>query len=152
MLTQTFRNEGITVLDDLSYDHIEQTPKGIALSIYKDGQLQVIEAEQVLASSGRTPNIEGLGLEEAGVVLNEHGGIKIDDRMRTSKPGVYAAGDITAQDQFVYMAAYGAKIASQNALNGDSLKYDNTVISGSPSESSRDRVTIVTWTPARANI
>ncbi len=88
----------------------------------------MIEAEQVLASSGRTPNIEGLGLEEAGVALNGHGGVKIDDCMRTSMPGVYAAGDITAQDQFVYMAAYGAKIASQNALNGDSLKYDNTAM------------------------
>ena len=127
-LTQYFRDEGITVLDSLSYDRIEKTPSGIGLSIHKDGRLQVIEAEQVLASSGRAPNIEGLGLEAAGVVLNGHGGIKIDDHMRTSKPGVYAAGDVTAQDQFVYMAAYGAKIASQNALNGDSLKYDRTVM------------------------
>ena len=88
----------------------------------------MIEAEQVLAASGRVANIEGLGLEEAGITLNERGGIKIDDRMRTSRPGVYATGDVTAQDQFVYMAAYGAKIASQNALNGDSLKYDNTAM------------------------
>ena len=127
-LTQYFRDEGITVLDSLSYDRIEKTPSGIALSIHRDGRLQVIEAEQVLASSGRTPNIEGLGLEDVGIALNRHGGVKIDDRMRTSKPGVYAAGDVTAQDQFVYMAAYGAKIASQNALNGDSLKYDNTAM------------------------
>ena len=98
------------------------------LSIQKEGRLQVIEAEQVLAASGRVANIEGLGLEKAGITLNEHGGIKIDDRMRTSIPGVYAAGDVTAKDQFVYMAAYGAKIASQNALNGDSLKYDNTAM------------------------
>ncbi len=127
-LTQYFRDEGITVLDSLSYDRIEKTPSGIALSIHQDGRLRVIEAEQVLASSGRTPNTEGLGLDEAGVALNGHGGIIIDDRMRTSKPDVYAAGDVTAEDQFVYMAAYGAKIASHNALNGDSLKYDNTAM------------------------
>ena len=127
-LTQFLRDEGITILDDLTYDHIEQTQTGVVLSIQKEGRLQVIEAEQVLAASGRVANIEGLGLEEAGITLNEHGGIKIDDRMRTSIPGVYAAGDVTAQDQFVYMAAYGAKIASQNALNGDSLKYDNTAM------------------------
>ncbi len=127
-LTQFLRDEGVTVLDSLSYDHIKQTRSGVALAIQKDGRLQVIEAEQVLTSSGRTPNIEGLGLEKAGIALNDHGGIKIDDRMRTSKLGVYAAGDITAQDQFVYMAAYGAKIASNNALNGDSLRYDNTAM------------------------
>ncbi len=127
-LTQFLRDEGITILDDLSYDHIEQTPSGVALSIQKEGRLQVIEAEQVMVATGRKPNIEGLGLEDAGINLNEQGGIKIDDHMRTSRPGIYATGDVTAKDQFVYMAAYGAKIASQNALNGDSLKYDNTAM------------------------
>lgn len=44
--------------------------------------------------------------------------------MRTTKPDVYAAGDVTGRDQFVYMAAYGAKIAAENALNGDSRRYN----------------------------
>jgi mercuric reductase len=48
--------------------------------------------------------------------------------MRTSKTGVYAAGDVTGQDQFVYMAAYGARIAAQNALNGDGKRYDATAM------------------------
>ena len=48
--------------------------------------------------------------------------------MRTSKPGVYAAGDVTGRDQFVYMAAYGAKIAAENALNGDGRRYDATAM------------------------
>src|SRR3546814_17495253 len=48
--------------------------------------------------------------------------------MRTSKPGVYAAGDVTGRDQYVYMAAYGAKLAALNALNGDSLVYDNSAM------------------------
>jgi len=48
--------------------------------------------------------------------------------MRTSREGVYAAGDVTGTDQFVYMAAYGAKIAARNAMNGNSLTYDNAVM------------------------
>ena len=48
--------------------------------------------------------------------------------MRTSKTGVYAAGDVTGKDQFVYMAAYGAKLAAKNALNGDGLRYDNSAM------------------------
>ena len=56
------------------------------------------------------------------------GAIIVDDHMRTSVRGVYAAGDVTGRDQFVYMAAYGAKIAAKNALNGDSLRYDNSAM------------------------
>ena len=48
--------------------------------------------------------------------------------MRTTAPSIYAAGDVTGQDEFVYMAAYGAKLATKNALNGDSLRYDNSAM------------------------
>ena len=48
--------------------------------------------------------------------------------MRTTRAGIYAAGDVTGRDQFVYMAAYGAKLAAKNALNSDSLRYDNAAM------------------------
>src|SRR5260370_42385405 len=48
--------------------------------------------------------------------------------MRTTRAGIYAAGDVTGRDQFVYMAAYGAKLAAKNALKGDSLRYDNSAM------------------------
>jgi mercuric reductase len=48
--------------------------------------------------------------------------------MRTTRATVYAAGDVTGRDQFVYMAAYGAKLAAKNALKGDSLRYDNSAM------------------------
>jgi mercuric reductase len=82
----------------------------------------------VLMTTGRAPNTAGLGLTEVGITLTTNGGIMVDDRMRTSKSGVYAAGDVTGRDQFVYMAAYGAKLAALNALNGNSLIYDNTTM------------------------
>jgi mercuric reductase len=82
-------------------------------------------AEKLLIATGRSPNVEQLGLAEAGVRQGKSGAIEVDDRMRTSRPGTYAAGDVTGRDQFVYMAAYGAKLAAKNALNGDGLIYDN---------------------------
>ena len=48
--------------------------------------------------------------------------------MTSSRKGVYAAGDVTGTDQFVYMAAYGAKLAAKNALNGNSSSYDNGIM------------------------
>jgi mercuric reductase len=127
-LTGYLRDEGITVRTGLGYRRIDRGAEGIALTIDVDGTTDVVVAKHVLLTTGRTPNTGGLGLEEAGIDLTPTGAITVDDRMRTSKPGVYAAGDVTGRDRFVYMAAYGAKLAALNALNGDSLVYDNSAM------------------------
>ncbi|MFB9981573.1 bifunctional organomercurial lyase/mercury(II) reductase MerBA [Mesorhizobium kowhaii] len=127
-LTGYFKDEGITVISGIAYRAIRQTEHGIALTVARDGQETTIDADQVLIATGRTPNIEGLALAEHGIAALPQGGIIVDDRMRTTRPGIYAAGDVIGQDQFVYMAAYGAKLAAKNALNGDSLRYDNSAM------------------------
>ncbi len=127
-LTSYFEDEGIDVVAGITYRTIRRTEDGVALTVARDGQTITIEADQVLIATARTPNIEGLGLAEHGIVVSQSGGIVVDDRMRTTKAGIYAAGDVTGRDQFVYMAAYGAKLAAKNALNGDSLRYDNSAM------------------------
>lgn len=127
-LTGYLREEGITVLDGLSYQDIRKADDGIVLKATKDGQDVAIVTEQVLVTTGRRPNTSGMALEENGVELLPNGGIKVNDRMRSTHPNVYAAGDVTGTDQFVYMAAYSAKIASKNAMNGDSMIYDNSAM------------------------
>jgi mercury(II) reductase len=123
-----FEDEGITVVAGIAYRAIRKTETGVALTVARDGQNTTIDADRVLITTGRTPNTEGLGLTEHGIALSPKGGIVVDDRMRTTGPGIYAAGDVTGRDQFVYMAAYGAKLAAKNALNGDSLRYDNSAM------------------------
>lgn len=127
-LTGYFVDEGIAVRDGLSYRKIEQMSEGIALSTMVGGRAETITAERVLATTGRRPNTQGFGFVERGVELSPNGGVKVDDRMRTTKLGIYAAGDVTGRDQFVYMAAYGARIAALNALNGNSKRYDATAM------------------------
>lgn len=127
-LTKYLIDEGVVVWSDLAYLGIGPADDGVVLAVEKDGRSVSLRAERVLYAAGRTPNTAGLGLAGAGVKLAPGGDIIIDERMRTTKPGVYAAGDVTGQDQFVYMAAYGAKIAAFNALNGDSLVYDRTAM------------------------
>ena len=127
-LTGYFEDEGITVVSGITYRAIRTTGGGISLTVMRDDQDVTIDADQVLITTGRTPNIEGLGLAEHGIAVSPTGGIVVDDRMRTTRAGVYAAGDVTGRDQFVYMAAYGAKLAAKNALNGDSQRYDNSAM------------------------
>jgi mercuric reductase len=62
------------------------------------------------------------------VALQAGGGIRVDDYLKTSNSAIYAAGDVTGRHQFVYMAAYGAKLAALNALNGDTHRYDATAM------------------------
>jgi mercuric reductase len=127
-LTGYFEDEGITVVSGIAYRAIRKTENGVSLTVARDGQNTTIDAEQVLIATGRAPNIEGLGLTEHGIAVSPKGGIVVDDRMRTTRAGIYAAGDVIGRDQFVYMAAYGAKLAAKNALNGDSLRYDNSAM------------------------
>ena len=127
-LTGYFEDEGITVVSGIAYRAVKKTDDGVSLTVTRDGQDVAIDADQVLATTGRTTNIEGLGLPEHGIAVSVEGSIVVDDRMRTTKADVYAVGDVTGRDQFVYMAAYGAKLAAKNALNGDSLRYDNSAM------------------------
>jgi pyruvate/2-oxoglutarate dehydrogenase complex dihydrolipoamide dehydrogenase (E3) component len=124
-LAGCFRAEGIVLRENVKPQVIRKTARGIALDIRDEGKDDTLAAEMVLVTTGRRPNTEGLGLAESGVALLPNGAIKVDEHMRTTRAGVYAAGDVTGRDPFVYMAAYGAKIAAKNALNGDSFRYEN---------------------------
>jgi mercuric reductase len=124
-LTGYLREEEIEVRCDLSYDSIRRTEQGIALRIYTNGQTQELTAEQVLVATGRTPNTGGLDLEIAEVATDERGAIVVDGYLQTTRTGVYAAGDVTGRDEYVYMAAYGAKLAAENVLEGNSRRYDS---------------------------
>ena len=126
-LQESLEAEGVSVLCGAVYKSITNNGD-ICLGYERDGTHHDLIAEQVLVATGRRPNSDDLGLEEMGVELLPNAGIKVDDRMRTTRTGVYAAGDVTGRDMFVYMAANGARIASENALNGDSQRYDNSAM------------------------
>ncbi|MEQ9191132.1 MAG: mercury(II) reductase [Alphaproteobacteria bacterium] len=127
-LTGYLRDDGMQIRDGLSYQAITNTGHGVALEVVDDDVTDTIEADAVLVATGRRPNTDGLGLGEAGIDLSPGGAVQVDDRQRTTRTGVYAAGDVTGRNMFVYMAAHSARIAAENALNGDNRRYDASVI------------------------
>ncbi len=94
----------------------------------QDGQEMAFDADQLLVAAGRRPSTAGIGLEEAGVKLGKRGEILVDETLRTENPYIYAAGDVTGQDMFVYVAAYGGGLAAENALTGGGRVYDASYI------------------------
>ena len=127
-LTAVFRDEGITMHCAITYDACRKGPDGAVLCIEEGGKKLELSADHLVVATGRAPNTEGLGLARMGIATDKRGAIIVGDDMQTTLPGVYAAGDVTNRDQFVYMAAYGAKLAALNALNGDGLVYDNSAM------------------------
>lgn len=127
-LTETLRAEGLTILDGVRYDAARRDGDRAGLTVTVDGASRELTADHLVLTTGRAPNTEGLGLTEMGVETDRRGAIKIDDDMATTRPGIYAAGDVTDRDQFVYMAAYGAKLAARNAVLGGAERYDNVAM------------------------
>ncbi len=126
-LEAAFAAEGIGVVKGIEYRTIRHDG-GVHLEVGAQDGVRVLEADKVLVATGRRANTKGLGLEDLQIMLTERGGIAVDEYMRTTRPGVYAAGDVTGRHMFVYMAAYGAKIAALNALEGDRHAYDATAM------------------------
>jgi mercuric reductase len=127
-LADAFRAEGITLYCGVTYDACEASSGGAVLCIEEAGKRLRLSADHLVVTAGRAPNTEGLGLADMGIETDARGAIMVGDDMATTWPGVYAAGDVTDRDQFVYMAAYGAKLAARNAVLGGAERYDNAAM------------------------
>lgn len=71
--------------------------------------------DEVLVAAGRSPNVEGLGLEEAGVAFSDRG-VRVDDHLRTTNPDIFAAGDVCSAYRFTHAADFMARTVLRNAL------------------------------------
>jgi pyruvate/2-oxoglutarate dehydrogenase complex dihydrolipoamide dehydrogenase (E3) component len=85
------------------------------LVIETNGARREIVADEILVAAGRAPNVEGLGLEAAGVRYGKKG-VEVDDNLRTSNKNVFACGDVATRYQFTHTADAQARIVIQNAL------------------------------------
>lgn len=112
LVEQALRRDGVNLVLGLEPVRVEKTAG--AKVLYLDNGTPV-EADEILVGVGRAPNVEGLGLEAAGVRYDKKG-VTVDDRLRTSNPRVFAAGDVCSRYQFTHAADATARIAIQNAL------------------------------------
>jgi pyruvate/2-oxoglutarate dehydrogenase complex dihydrolipoamide dehydrogenase (E3) component len=93
-----------------------------------DGEVREVAVDEILVAVGRAPNIEGLGLDAAGVEFDARRGVHVDDYLQTSNPRIFAAGDICMNWKFTHAADAAAKIAVQNALFFRTKKLSSLVM------------------------
>ena len=120
--------EGLRIVTGYQAKQVDRQNGRYTLTGTRAGEEMSFEAEQLLVAAGRRPNTAGLGLEAAGIRLGERGEVIVDDSLQTANPDIYAVGDVTGRDLFVYTAAYAGGLAAENALTGSANPYETAYI------------------------
>ena len=126
-LATSFKKAGIDVMTGSEVTSVDTSGTKVKITIKsKKGKEEQIEADIVLSAVGITPNIENIGLEEAGVVV-ENGRVKVDEFYRTSVPGIYAIGDIVPGQALAHVASAEGIICVEKIAghNPEPLNYNN---------------------------
>ena len=106
---------------------LARDPNGVRLQVESHGKGYDVLVDQLLVAVGRAPNVEGLGLKTVGVEFDKKG-VKVNDRLETANPRIYACGDICSPYQFPHAADLTARIVIQNALFKGRAKASSLII------------------------
>jgi pyruvate/2-oxoglutarate dehydrogenase complex dihydrolipoamide dehydrogenase (E3) component len=93
--------------------------QSVELTLTQNGEQKRVSGSHLLVATGRKPNTEGLGLEKAGVELNDRGYIKVNERLQTTAPGVWAIGEAAGSPQFTHIAFDDFRVIRDNLTGGN---------------------------------
>ena len=122
-IEKQFKKLGVKVLTGTKVEAIkdEGANGSVRVTVSKDGKSEELKTEKVLQAIGFAPNIEGYGLDKAGVTVTERKAIGIDDYMRTNVPHIYAIGDVTGLLQLAHVAEAQGVVAAETIGGADTL-------------------------------
>jgi dihydrolipoamide dehydrogenase len=124
-VSRAYKKLGISIMTSARVEGIEVKDGKAAISVAGKDGTQVLEADQVLVAIGFVPNVEGYGLEAAGVKTNERSRvIEIDEKMRTNVPNIYAIGDVTGKLMLAHVASAQGIIAAENIAGHPSIELE----------------------------
>jgi dihydrolipoamide dehydrogenase len=125
-LERSFRKSGINVMTSSAVESVDTGGEKCKVRIKTAGGVEETEADIVLSAAGITPNLEKLGLEESGVVV-EKGKIRVDEYMRTTAEGIYAIGDIVPGPALAHKASAEGILCAEKIAgkNPQPIRYDN---------------------------
>ena len=120
-VTAILREDGLEVLLDAETTLAAALPGGgVRLDVRVGGEVHALTGSHLVVAAGRRPNTDGLGLEAAGVMTDPRGYVKVDERLRTNVPGIYAIGDVNGGPAFTHISYDDYRILRANLLEGGS--------------------------------
>jgi dihydrolipoamide dehydrogenase len=123
-IEKQFKKLGVKVLTGTKVESISDKGGeggGVLVTVSKDGKSEELKADKVLQAIGFAPNIEGFGLDAAGVNITDRRAIGIDDYMRTNVPHIYAIGDVTGLLQLAHVAEAQGVVAAETIGGAETL-------------------------------
>ncbi len=114
-LTEALRQQGVRMICDTKLLRVATENGEKAVYFLHDGSEQRVAANELFYALGRRPAIGGLNLKSAGIELAANGAVSVNDRMQTSQPHLFAAGDVAGQFEVVHIAIEQAMVAAKNA-------------------------------------
>lgn len=113
---ESMRRDGVEFCLETSVLRVSRSATGKLLTIKSAAGESMLEVDEILVGIGRSPNVEGLGLDAAGVKFDVRTGVDVNDNLRTTNPHIFAAGDVASKYKFTHAADAMARIVIQNAL------------------------------------
>jgi pyruvate/2-oxoglutarate dehydrogenase complex dihydrolipoamide dehydrogenase (E3) component len=127
-LLELFQSEGIEVFTETEIQRIQgRSGQQIRLHCHYTNGEKTIEATDLLVAAGRSPNTRGIGLDQTGVELDTQGYIKVNERLETTAPNVWAMGDCAGSPQFTHVAFDDFRIVRDNLTGGNRTTTDRLV-------------------------
>lgn len=114
-LTGLFRDEGVEIFLNAKTKRVTGTSgDAVQVVIEQNGVEKTLEGSHLLVATGRKPNTEGIGLELAGIALTDRGYIKVNERLQTTAPGVWAIGEAAGSPQFTHISVDDFRVVHDN--------------------------------------
>ncbi|SHG62108.1 dihydrolipoyl dehydrogenase [Streptoalloteichus hindustanus] len=127
-LAKRYKRLGIEVLTSTRVESIDDSGEKVRVTVTRNGEQQVLEADKVLQAIGFQPRVTGYGLENTGVRLTERGAIDVDGRCRTSVPHIFAIGDVTAKLMLAHAAESMGIVAAETIADAETMELDYVMI------------------------
>ena len=119
-LRRLFEDEGIDILLNAQIKRISgKSGQSVKIVLEQNGVEKTLEGSHVLVAAGRTPNTEGLGLDLAGVELTNRGYVKVNERLETKSPGIWAIGEVAGSPQFTHISIDDFRVVRDNLAGGN---------------------------------
>jgi pyruvate/2-oxoglutarate dehydrogenase complex dihydrolipoamide dehydrogenase (E3) component len=126
-VTEILAKEGIQIRTSARCLSVQKRGEGVAIRVDCEQGSPEVTGTHLLMAVGRVPNTHDLGLDQAGVAVDEKGYIKVDDELRTSVPGIWALGDCNGRGAFTHTAYNDYEIVAANLVDNDTRRVSDRI-------------------------
>ena len=127
-LLKHYKKLGVKVLLSTKVEAIDDSGEKVKVTVSKDGNSEVLEADKVLQAIGFAPRVQGYGLDSTGVKVSDRGAIEVDGRGRTNVDNVYAIGDVTGKFMLAHVAEAMGIVAAETIAGAETMEIDFAMV------------------------